>query len=393
MTDKREKEVLELIKDLIKTESCSGCEEDVVSVLRDFMESHGYDEVFTDAYGNLIGKIQGKRPGPKTLFDGHMDTVPVNHPEKWKHNPFSGEIEDGKMFGRGTSDMKGALGAFTAAVAYYAEDTKKDFSGEIYVAGIVHEECFEGVAARSVSQIIRPDVVIIGEASECDLKIGQRGRAEIVVETFGKHAHSSNPEAGINAVYSMCRVVDAIQNLPVAEHPFLGKGILELTDIVSSPYPGKSVVPSYCMATYDRRLLVGETKESILKPIQEILDRLSEEYPDFSAKVSIARGKEVCYTGETIEDDRFFPAWLFDEKSAYIQDILAGLKSAGQNPKIRHYSFCTNGSHYAGEEGIQTIGLGPSRENLAHTDDEYAEVSQLLRAADCYYAVCKALNK
>ena len=107
-----------------------------------------------------------------------------------------------------------------------------------------HEECFEGVAARSVSELVKPDYVVIGEASLCNLKIGQRGRAEIVVETFGVPAHSANPEKGINAVYAMCRVVEAIHGLHSPEDPTLGKGILELTDIKSEPYPGASVVPS-----------------------------------------------------------------------------------------------------------------------------------------------------
>lgn len=77
----------------------------------------------------------------------------------------------------------------------------------------------------------------------CNLKIGQRGRAEIVVETFGVPAHSANPEKGVNAVYSMCKVVEAIRSLKPVEHPVLGKGILELTDIKSTPYPGASVFP------------------------------------------------------------------------------------------------------------------------------------------------------
>ena len=97
------------------------------------------------------------------------------------------------------------------------------------------------------------------EASQLNLKIGQRGRAEIVVETFGKPCHSANPEKGINAVYKMEKVIEAIRGLVPTEHPVLGKGILELTDIKSAPYPGASVVPEYCRATYDRRLLVGET--------------------------------------------------------------------------------------------------------------------------------------
>ena len=318
-----------------------------------------------------------------------MDTVPVQE-EKWKENAFGGEIKDGKIYGRGTSDMKGALISMALAGAYFAEDTKKDFSGEIYVAGIVHEECFEGVAAREVSKYVKPDIVIIGEASELNLKIGQRGRAEIVVETFGKPAHSANPEKGINAVYKMMKLIEKIKTLPMTHQDKLGYGILELTDIKSLPYPGASVVPDYCRATYDRRLLVGETMEGVLKPIQDCIDELKKEDPELEAKVSYAIGKEKCWTGEEIKGERFFPGWLYDEKEEYIQKAYSGLKAIGQNPIITYYNFCTNGSHYAGEAKIHTIGYGPSKENLAHVIDEYVEVEQIEKVTEGYYAILEA---
>ena len=107
--------------------------------------------------------------------------------------------------------MKGAVAAFTTAAGFFAADRGRDFAGEIWVAGVVHEECFEGVAAREISACVKPDYVIIGEASQLNIKIGQRGRGEIVVETFGVPAHSANPEKGVNAVYAMCRVVEALR--------------------------------------------------------------------------------------------------------------------------------------------------------------------------------------
>ena len=258
---------------------------------------------------------------------------------------------------------------------------------------MVHEECFEGVAARSISKAIKPDYVVIGEASNLNLKIGQRGRGEVKVETFGVPAHSANPEKGVNAVYSMCKLVEAIRGLEVTRHDVLGDGILELTDIKSSPYPGASVVPEYCMATYDRRLLVGETKESVLAPIQKLIEKLEAEDPKFKAKVSFAVGEEKCYTGEIISGERFFPGWLFDKKEAYIQDVLTTLNEMGYEPEITQYNFCTNGSHYAGEAGIKTIGMGPSVERLAHTIDEYVEIDQLEKVTECYYGIMKALLK
>lgn len=297
------------------------------------------------------------------------------------------------MYGRGTSDMKGALSAMLAAALYYAEDADYDFPGDIYVAGVVHEECFEGVAAREISAYVKPDYVIIGEASQLNMKIGQRGRAEIVVETFGVPAHSASPHKGVNAVYKMCKVIEEINKLTPPHHDVLGDGILELVDVKSSPYPGASVVPDYCRATYDRRLLTGETKESVLAPLQELLDSMMKEDPQLKAKVSYAVGQEKCWTGETIEAERFFPGWLFDKNEDWVQNIYKEMKEIGLNPTITNYDFCTNASHYAGEAGIRSVGVGPSLETLAHTINEYIEIDQLNKVMESYYGVMKALLK
>ncbi|MFR1808886.1 MAG: YgeY family selenium metabolism-linked hydrolase [Pygmaiobacter massiliensis] len=393
LSKERENAVIELCQALIQQKSYSGEEQGVVSVLKDYMRENGFDEVAVDDYGNLVGCIKGNRPGKKLLFDGHMDTVPVSDPAEWTYPPFAAEIHQGRIYGRGTSDMKGALSAMVCAAANFARDTEKQFAGEVYVAGVVHEECFEGVAARAISKAVNPDYVVIGEASQLNLKIGQRGRAEIVVETFGKPCHSANPEKGINAVYKMAKVIEAIRTLAPTHHPVLGNGILELTDIKSAPYPGASVVPEYCRATYDRRLLVGETKETVLAPLKALLARMMEEDPELKVKVSYAVGQEKCHTGHEITGERFFPGWLYDEKEAFVQDVASRLKEMGYMPSITQYNFCTNGSHYAGEAGIRTFGLGPSQENLAHTLNEYIEIDQLAKVTDCYYGVMQALLK
>jgi putative selenium metabolism hydrolase len=385
LSEARKEELIGLCRRLISRQSYSGHEDGVAEELTQYLKRQGFDEVRTDSYGNVVGCIRGKRPGKRVLFDGHIDTVPVGDESDWVHKPFEPTIENGKLYGRGSTDMKGAVSAFSVAANFFARDLDRDFPGEIYVAGVVHEECFEGVAARSISKAVRPDYVVIGEASELNLKIGQRGRAEVVVETFGVPAHSANPEKGVNAVYKMCRVIEAIRTLVPTEHPRLGKGILELTDIKSSPYPGASVVPEYCRATYDRRLLTGETRESVLAPIQALLDRLSAEDPTLKARVSFARGSEACYTGSVIEGERFFPGWLFEENEPFVQDVLRELRAMGYSPQVTQYNFCTNGSHYAGEAGLPTIGMGPSRETWPTPSTNTWSWGAVFGAAECYY--------
>lgn len=382
---------VELTQKLVRRQSYSGNEKGVSEELTKFFKENGFDDIHVDKYGNTIGHIKGSKPGPKIVFDGHMDTVTVTDESEWKYPPFEAEIHDGKIYGRGTSDMKGALASMAVAASNFKEKTGGDFAGEIFVAGIVHEECFEGVAAREVSAYAKPDYVIIGEASNCNVKIGQRGRAEIKIEVLGKPAHSANPEKGINAVYKMCKVIEAIKTLKPTHHDRLGDGILELVDIKSSPFPGASVVPEKCVATYDRRLLVNETKESVLAPINELLEKLMKEDSELKVRAYYTKADEKCFTNEIIEGERFFPGWIFDEDEDWVEKVVAKLKDKGQTPEITQYNFCTNGSHYAGEAKIKTLGIGPSRENLAHTVNEYIEISELEKVVDSYEAVMEAL--
>ena len=390
-TGEQKREATGLCRELIRQPSCSGQEGGAAAALENYMRAKGFDQVFMDKYGSVTGSILGSRPGPALLFDGHIDTVPVPDASAWKRQPFAGDMADGRIYGRGASDMKGAVAAMACAAAGIAREVGRDFAGSLHVAGVVHEEIFEGVAAREISARVKPDFVVIGEASELNLKIGQRGRAEIVLETMGVPAHSANPDKGINAVHSMIRLIRETDAMVPGEHPVLGKGVSVLTDIISTPYPGASVVPEYCRATFDRRLLVGESREGVLAPYRRAVERLAAADRAFKGAAGFARGREKCHTGAYIEGERFFPGWLFDPGEDFVQKALAGLGAAGLSPALSHYSFCTNGSHYAGEAGIRTLGFGPSRENLAHTIDEYIEESQLHGALDGYMGMARGL--
>ncbi|HQQ10484.1 MAG TPA: M20/M25/M40 family metallo-hydrolase, partial [Synergistales bacterium] len=174
------------------------------------------------------------------------------------------------------------------------------------------------------------------------------------------------------------------------KHPVLGEGILEVTDIISSPYPGASVVPDRCTATFDRRLLEGETKDGVLQQVRDLLEPLVSDDPQMKLSVSLALGKDKCYTGETISTERFAPGWIFPEDDPFVKTSIEGLRSVGQDPVVSHYYFCTNGSYYAGKAGIPTIGFGGSLETLAHVDDEYIEVEHLVKACEGYFGIIRS---
>ena len=386
-----QRETLDLLKRLIACPSLSGQELGVARILKEYLGENGFSTLETDRFGSLVAGVKGDRPGMRLLFDGHIDTVPADNAQDWATPPFEPVLKEGKLFGRGASDMKGADAAFAVAAAQYLRERGTDFAGELWFAGVVQEECFEGVCAREVAKRVRPDLVIIGEASEGNLKLSQRGRAEIVLETFGVPCHSANPEKGVNAAAAMCSLINEILKLPpTKDERMVGDGILVLTDIKSEPYPGASVVPHYCRATFDRRLLVGETRESVLSPIQAIIDRQKKLDPTLNARVFYPMGSAVCSTGEKVEAERFFAPWWYaaDER---VMGVKAAMEERGLKPEITGYSFCTNGSYYAGEAGIPTFGYGPSRENLAHTVDEHIALKDLFDAVDGYLAALHAL--
>ena len=391
ISKKREETLIDLCRAMVRTPSLSGREEAMAGLVKSTMERLWFDEVSVDRYGNVVGKIVLGKGGKKILLEGHMDHVDISDPTRWAYDPYGGELVDGKIYGRGTTDMKGNLAAMIVAASLVKEDLAGTLDGEILVGGCVHEECFEGVASGEIAGKYNPDLVVIGEPSGLTLKRGQRGRAEVVVETFGKNAHSSNPSVGINAIKKMMKALLAIEKgFTPRKHPVLGEGILEVTDIISSPYPGASVVPDRCMATFDRRLIEGETKDEVLQQVRDLLEPLVSDDPQMKFSVSLALGEDKCYTGETISAERFAPGWIFPEEHPFVQASLEGLRSVGQDPEVSHYYFCTNGSYYAGKAGIPTIGFGGSLETLAHVDDEYIEVEHLVKACEGYFGIIRS---
>lgn len=368
-------------QDLVRRQTLPGQEQPVAELAAAEMQRLGYDQVWTDMNGSVIGLINGARSGPTLLFDAHTDTVGVAPGVPWQHDPFGAKIEAGRMYGRGVSDMKGALAAMIHAAA--AVD-KAHLAGRIVICASVMEEVLEGVALKAVMAEIKPDYVVIGESTDLNLNSGGRGRAEIQVETIGQPAHSSAPHLGINAVHLMLDVVQAIAGLPQPSDPLLGPAVMVLTDIISDPYPGHSVIPSRCRVTYDRRLLAGETTDSVLSPLRQL--------PGLAgANMKITEGEYTTYTGITLHKTKFFPAWKLPAEHPLVQAGLEGLRSAGLKPQLGAYRFCTNAAYSAGEAGVPTVGFGPSPESRAHTVDEYIELPDLHAAARGYLGLINSV--
>ncbi len=213
-----------------------------------------------------------------------------------------------------------------------AEVNREQLIGSILVCGSVHEEVMEGGSLQLVIRENQPDYVVIGEATNLHLNQGGRGRAEVVVETIGKSAHSSSPEVGICAVHGMLRLIDAIDHLPPRVHPILGHGSMVLTDIRSDPYPGHSVIPNRCRVTYDRRLLLDETIDSVIEEVKSCALAAGVE-----CSISVLDGQETTYCGYQMQAPKFFPAWVLEEEHPLVQYAFSALKEL--NPIDRNQIF------------------------------------------------------
>jgi putative selenium metabolism hydrolase len=380
----------EFAQRLVQTPSVLRNEGAVVQFARAEMERLSFDRIEVDPVGNLLGIVHGSRPGPTVLFDAHLDTVDVAPKQQWSRNPFSGDIEDGRLWGRGSSDMKGSFAAMVHALAGL---DRSRLSGTAVVTGTLGEETIEGACLREACNylarlepaIAAPGLVVIGEASSLDLVVAGRGRAEVKITALGKPCHASSPAQGVNAVHEMFRIAAAIEALPVHRHDVVGSGVHCLTDIISNPYPAHSVVPSACTATFERRLLPGETEASMRAELEQAIAAASAR-----AEITLATTDYTSYTGVQFREPKWYPPWQADAGAPYVARVEQALRAIGQTPERSAYAFCTNAAWSAGTAGIPTIGYGPSHEGLAHIVDEHLELDQLHAACAGYRAIAAA---
>lgn len=376
--------LIRFVSRLVRTPSVLGSELAMAKAVVDEMRRLEFDEVEIDSAGNAVGAIHGEREGPTVLFDAHMDTIGVDPRDAWSRDPFSGDVADGRLHGRGSSDMKGALAAMVHGAATL---DRRALAGRVVVSASVGEELIEGAALEVVMKRRNPDYVVIGEASGLDLVRAGRGRAELVVRTIGRPAHASSPELGDNAVHTMCRVLEEIQKLKMPAHPFVGRGVVCLTALISEPYPGHSVVPSGCRATVERRLVPGDTLEGLVDDLTAACLRAGA--PD--TEISLATTDYTTYTGIRWDQPKWFPPWELAESHELVRTAITALRSSGLEPKLTSYRFCTNAAYSAGVAGVPTVGFGPSTEDLVHIVDESVDLEHLIAASLGYHAIAGKL--
>lgn len=366
------------LQELVRIDTTPGREKRGVLRAAEEMRNLEFDDVVIDAHGNLIGRIGPE--GAKTLVvDGHIDTVPVYSPAAWQHDPFGADIVDGLLYGRGSVDMKAAIAAFIHAGGELRRNGV-ELAGCVLLVVSIAEEMREG-ATLAESFVGRPaDWCIIGEPTSLAVAHAQRGRARIEVEIWGRSVHAAASSSGINAVELMAEVLRRAKELRGPRHPSLGGRDINLIDIRSEPYPSISTIPDYCVARFDVRFLPGESRESILNLMQDLLPAGSR------GAVRVGPASFTTYTGAHYDLEDMALSWETPRSHELVQQA-----QAASGAELGVYPFCTNGSYFAGERGIPTIGYGPGAAARAHAVDEAVPVAEVEQAVRGYTSIFAAL--
>lgn len=375
-----ESDMVAFLRDLVAIPAVSGHEGPVIARIRQEMEKVGFDEIRVDAMGNILGRIgSGKTV---IAMDSHTDTVGVGDPKEWKWDPYQGKVEDGYIYGRGSSDQRGGMASMVYAAKMIRElNLAGDYT--LWVVGSVQEEDCDGLCWVYIleNDNIHPDCVVITEPSKLGIYRGQRGRMEIELHLRGKSCHASAPERGDNPIYKMSRLVQEVERLNerLKDDAFLGKGTIAVTEIRSLS-PSLCAVPGACTIHLDRRLTAGETKESALAEIRALPGAEAAEIETLTYDVP-------SYTGLRYPMEKYYPTWVLDESHPLAQAAIATFRGLwDKEPVVDKWTFSTNGVASMGLKGVPTVGFGPGEEEVAHSVAECVPIRHLVDAAQFYAA-------
>jgi putative selenium metabolism hydrolase len=384
---------LSFAADLIRIPGLSGEEAAVAARVRQEMEALGLADVRVDAVGNVIGVARGRGNAPPIMLSSHLDVVAEGQHADWEVPPFSGEVRDGWLHGRGAMDIKGPLALQTHVAASLIDSAP----GDVIVAHTVIEER-GGLGMRHLleSGTVEPAAVILGEATHGDICIGHRGRAELEVLIEGVAGHASAPERARNALDLLPHVLGAVRELARdrASDPVLGGESLVATMVDVRPET-RNVIPDLVVVAVDWRVLPGADEASLVARLEERLCRRIATPPDgLRYGVRYARVQQRTYTGIEDETSLHSPGFLMRSDHPL---VVAAARAAGRREgpgaaPTRPWQFATDGGWTCGVHGIPTIGFAPGEERHAHTNRERLDVAEAAWAYGRYPAVIAAVQ-
>jgi succinyl-diaminopimelate desuccinylase len=385
---------LQFAADLIRIPGLSQQEGDVARRVQEEMEALGLEDIRVDRAGNVIGVARGRGDAPPALLNAHMDVVGEGDHDEWEVPPFSGEIRDGFLHGRGAMDIKGPL----ALQTYTAASMIGSAPGDVIVAHTVLEER-GGLGMKHLLESggVEPGVVVIGEATHGDICTGHRGRAEVEVVIQGLAGHASVPDRAHNALDLLGDVLAALRDLAALQEsvPVLGASSLIATMVDVLPQ-SRNVIPDSAVVTIDWRILPGDDDTSLIARVREAIKARVPQLPaGLSLEVRMATEHQVTYTG--LEEDRnlLTPGFLMPADDPM---ILAAADAVGRRAEkgpatIRPWQFATDGGWSCGVHGIPTVGFAPGEERFAHTNRERLDVEEARWGFERYPLLVAAIQR
>jgi len=372
----RKKELVDLTIQLVQapTENPPGNEKGAAQFLKPLLSKMGFKTktvLSPKGRWNLLAEKRWGKGGRKLIFNGHLDVVPAGNASQWKYPPFQGKLYKGKIYGRGSSDMKSGIASFIHALSTIERSKIPLHQGAVVLHLVSDEESHghQGMEFLTQREGIQGDAALVGEPTDLEPVIAQKGALWLRIHTIGKSAHGSKPHMGINAVEKMMKVIERFNFIPLKkEHPLLGKPTLSIGTIQGGTKI--NVVPEGCEIEVDRRMLPSEKKEEVLGEIKEILDSLQSQDPFFQYRM-----EEIDFAEPSEVDP--------DEEIVKI-GVEAIQNVMGRKPMLRGFSGFTDSRFYINQCHIPTLILGPGGVDQSHTTDESVEVDALVLGAHIY---------
>lgn len=418
LADYYEANVIELAKRSIQCPSLTGEEGEVSEIYLQELKRLGYDEAFRDSWGNIIGVVHGTESGPGIMYNGHMDHVDIGDVSEWgRYDPYGGEIDIAEInneagdqlemaeviHGRAASDTKCGIACQIYSGAILAQMKKEGygFKGDYILSAVVMEEPAEqigmiGFYTDTLPKMgIKLDGVVSCEATALKLYLGHRGRVELQVEVQGTTSHGSAPWLGINAVNKAAALICAIEKRYEEDYKndsWLGRSSIALTSISCQP-GAMCIVPDRCRLIYDRRLVPCESPEDAIGEIQEIIDFLSKEDPDFHASVSVSAVPRTTYTGKEVTMPNIKQGWRIDKEHPFVTAAAKGLQSIGEPVGYGYWDFGTDLAVICGKYNLPALGYSPMQEYYCHRAVDQCRTDFMVRALAGNVAIFDELSK
>jgi succinyl-diaminopimelate desuccinylase len=379
-------------RDLIRIPSPPGGEGAVAERVRREYETLGFDDAWIDENGSAIGRIRGRGEAPAVMLSCHIDVVDIGDADSWEHPPFDGVVADGFLHGRGAMDIKGPLAIQTYAAAHLIEGRP---AGDVIVAHTVLEERGGWGMERLIgSGEVAPAAVIIGESTHGDICIGHRGRAELVIDIEGLAGHASAPDRARNPLHVLPEVLPAIERFAsgLGEDPVLGRSTIAATAVETLP-TSYNVIPDIARTVVDWRVLPDTTSDGAVSGLDAFL-RDAVELPDgFRLTVRFSTERQRTWTGQERDRRMFTPGFLIAADHPVVIAAADTIRQAtGATPRVRPWTFATDGGHTCGVHGIPTIGYAPGEERFAHTNRERLDLVEARTSFDAYPGLIRAVQ-